>query len=608
MTPQYILEKIFGYQDFRGEQKNIIEHILADGNALVLMSTGGGKSLCYQIPALIRPGIAIVISPLIALMQAQVSALQQFGIRAACLNSSLSYDKARAVSQQLRQGELDLLYVAPERLMTPRFLEFLNTAQIALFAIDEAHCVSQWGHDFRPEYVQLSILHQHFSTIPRIALTATADGPTQRDIITHLGLENGKVFIAGFDRPNIRYRVVQKDKGRDQLLTFLNAEHRGDTGIVYCLSRKKVEEIAAWLTRQGWSALPYHAGLDKNTRQHHQMRFLREDGLIIVATIAFGMGIDKPNVRFVAHLDLPKSIEAYYQETGRAGRDGLPANAWMAYGLQDVVKLRNLLEESEANEQHKRIVRHKLESMLGYCEMTTCRRQALLAYFGEQLSNPCQNCDTCLEPVATWDATDVAQKALSCIYRTGQRFGVAYLIDVLLGKSNERIEKFKHDRVSTFGIGQELNKKQWSSIFRQLIARGFATVDVEGYGGLQLTEKARPLLRGEQPIELRKDILTQKKTDKKYSRSSRQAFEGHDKILWETLRHKRMELAIAQTVPPYAIFHDSTLEEMVQRQPHTHEEFARLPGVGTHKLERYAEAFIEVLDEHALQYGDVSTG
>ncbi len=608
MTPQYILEKIFGYQDFRGEQKNIIEHILADGNALVLMSTGGGKSLCYQIPALIRPGIAIVISPLIALMQAQVSALQQFGIRAACLNSSLSYDKARAVSQQLRQGELDLLYVAPERLMTPRFLEFLNTAQIALFAIDEAHCVSQWGHDFRPEYVQLSILHQHFSTIPRIALTATADGPTQRDIITHLGLENGKVFIAGFDRPNIRYRVVQKDKGRDQLLTFLNAEHRGDTGIVYCLSRKKVEEIAAWLTRQGWSALPYHAGLDKNTRQHHQMRFLREDGLIIVATIAFGMGIDKPNVRFVAHLDLPKSIEAYYQETGRAGRDGLPANAWMAYGLQDVVKLRNLLEESEANEQHKRIVRHKLESMLGYCEMTTCRRQALLAYFGEQLSNPCQNCDTCLEPVATWDATDVAQKALSCIYRTGQRFGVAYLIDVLLGKSNERIEKFKHDRVSTFGIGQELNKKQWSSIFRQLIARGFATVDVEGYGGLQLTEKARPLLRGEQPIELRKDILTQKKTDKKYSRSSRQAFEGHDKILWEALRHKRMELAIAQTVPPYAIFHDSTLEEMVQRQPHTHEEFARLPGVGTHKLERYAQSFIEVLDEHALQYGDVSTG
>jgi len=608
MTHQYILEKIFGYQHFRGEQKNIIEHILADGNALVLMPTGGGKSLCYQIPALIRPGIAIVISPLIALMQDQVSALQQFGIRAACLNSSLTYESARVVSQQLRQGELDLLYVAPERVMTPRFLEFLNTAQIALFAIDEAHCVSQWGHDFRPEYVQLSILHQHFSTIPRIALTATADGPTQRDIITHLGLENAKVFIAGFDRPNIRYRVVQKDKARDQLLTFLNAEHRGDTGIVYCLSRKKVDEIAAWLTRQGWSALPYHAGLDKEIRKKHQMRFLREDGLIIVATIAFGMGIDKPNVRFVAHLDLPKSMEAYYQETGRAGRDGLPANAWMAYGLQDVVKLRNLLDESEANEQHKRIVRHKLESMLGYCEMTACRRQALLAYFGEHLSNPCGNCDTCLEPVATWDATDVAQKALSCIYRTGQRFGVHYLIDVLLGKSNERIEKFKHDRVSTFGIGQELNNKQWQSIFRQLIARGFATVDVEGYGGLQLTEKARPLLRGEQAIELRKDILTQKKTNKKYSRSSRIEFEGHDKMLWEALRRKRMELALEQTIPPYAIFHDSTLEEMVQKKPHTNEEFARLSGVGTHKLERYAHIFIDVLDDHALQYGDVSTG
>jgi ATP-dependent DNA helicase RecQ len=606
MTPQEILEKVFGYQHFQSEQKNIIEHILADGHALVLMPTGGGKSLCYQIPALIRKGTAIVISPLIALMQDQVSSLQQFGIRAACLNSSLSYDKARLVSQQLRQGELDLLYVAPEKLMTPRFLEFLDTADIALFAIDEAHCVSQWGHDFRPEYVKLSILPQRFSRIPRIALTATADEPTRQDIITHLGLENAKCFMAGFDRPNIRYHVVQKDNARHQLLAFLNAEHHGDTGIVYCLSRNKVEEIAAWLNGQGWSALPYHAGLEKEKRQAHQMRFLREDGLIIVATIAFGMGIDKPNVRFVAHLDLPKSMEAYYQETGRAGRDGLPANAWMAYGLQDVVKLRNLLEQSEANEQHKWIERHKLESMLAYCEMTACRRQALLSYFGEDLSSPCGNCDTCLEPVETWDATEVAQKALSCIYRTGQRFGVAYLIDVLLGKSNQRIEKFKHDRISTFGIGQELSKKQWGSVFRQLIARGFATVDVQAYNSLKLTEQARPLLRGEERIALRKDMFTkQKKTENKYSRASRIEFEGEDKILWEALRNKRMELALAQSVAPYVIFHDSTLEEMVQRRPHTTQDFAKLPGVGSHKLARYAEAFIEVLDEHALQSGDI---
>ncbi|OQY51083.1 MAG: DNA helicase RecQ [Candidatus Parabeggiatoa sp. nov. 2] len=607
MTSQEILRNVFGYQHFRGEQENIIQHVLAGGEALVLMPTGGGKSLCYQIPALIRPGVAVVISPLISLMQDQVSALQQFGIRAACLNSSLTRDQARAVSGQLRQGELDLLYVAPEKLMTPRFLEFLDTTQLALFAIDEAHCVSQWGHDFRPEYTQLSILPQRFPTIPRLALTATADGPTQRDIIAHLGLQQAKVFIAGFDRPNIRYRVIQKQNARHQLLNFLTDEgHRGDAGIVYCLSRKKVDEIAAWLTTQGWLALPYHAGMDKEERKHNQMRFLREESVIIVATIAFGMGIDKPNVRFVAHLDLPKSLEAYYQETGRAGRDGLPANAWMAYGLQDVVMLQKWLDRSEADEQHKRIERHKLESILGYCEMTTCRRQALLAYFGEHLPNPCGNCDTCLEPVATWDGTEAAQKALSCVYRTGQRFGVHYLVDVLLGKTNERIKMFGHDRVSTFGIGKELSMEQWHSAFRQLIAGGFVTVDIEGYRGLQLSENARPLLRGEQRLYLRKDIKPQKKNQNKYSRSSRVSFTDTDKILWEALREKRMELALAQNVPPYVIFHDSTLEEMVLKRPHTLKELAQIPGVGTRKLERYGQNFINVLDEHVLQYGDTS--
>ncbi len=598
LSPLDILRNLFGYQYFRGEQENIIQHLLTGGDALVLMPTGGGKSLCYQIPALIRSGVALVISPLISLMQDQVSALQQLGIRAAYLNSSLTLDQAQIVSRQLRQGVLDLLYVAPEKLMTPRFLEFLDTTQIALFAIDEAHCVSQWGHDFRPEYTKLSILPQRFPSIPRVALTATADTPTRQDIITHLGLKQAKIFITGFDRPNIRYQVVQKKNPRQQLLNFLKEEgHYGDAGIIYCLSRKKVEGIATWLTQQGYSALPYHAGLDKALRQQHQMRFLREEGIIVVATIAFGMGIDKPNVRFVAHLDLPKSLEAYYQETGRAGRDGLPANAWMAYGLQDVVMLRRLLDHSEANEQHKRIERHKLESIEAYCEITTCRRQTLLAYFGDHLPHPCGNCDTCLEPVATWDGTEAAQKALSCVYRTGQRFGVHYLIDILLGKRNNRIEKFHHDHISTFGIGQELNESQWHSVFRQLIVKGFVTVDLEGYGSLHLTETARPLLRGEQRIDLRKEIKQpNKKKEKKYNRSSKRFFTDTNKRLWEALRTKRLELALAQNVPPYVIFHDSTLEEMVLEHPRTLEEFSRLSGVGHRKLIRYGQIFIDILN------------
>jgi len=604
MTPLDILHNVFGHSQFRGNQEKIIHHVLAGGDALVLMPTGGGKSLCYQIPAQIRNGIAIVISPLIALMQDQVSALQQFGVGAACLNSSLTFDQTRLVSRQLRQGELDLLYVSPEKLMTPRFLEFLDTTQIALFAVDEAHCVSQWGHDFRPEYVKLSILHQRFPTVPRIALTATADGPTQRDIITHLGLEEAKQFVSSFDRPNIRYRVVQKQNARQQLLNFLEEEgHRGDAGVVYCLSRRKVDETAAWLAKQGWTALPYHAGLDNGVRQHHQMRFLREEGMIIVATIAFGMGIDKPNVRFVAHLDLPKSLEAYYQETGRAGRDGLPANAWMTYGLEDAVKLRKMLKKSEADEQHKLIDQRKLESMLGYCEIATCRRQTLLAYFGDSLPEPCNNCDTCLEPVATWEGTEAAQKALSCIYRTGQRFGADYLSDVLLGKTNERIEKFRHDRVSTFGIGKELDKGQWRSVFRQLIARGFITVDIDGYGGFQLTEKSRPLLRGEQTIYLRKDIKLLKTKEKKYGRSSKTSFTDTEQKLWDTLRAKRLELATIQSVPPYMIFHDSTLTDMITQRPRTLIDFARLSGVGATKLENYGQSFLDVLDEHASEYG-----
>ncbi|MFK5968749.1 MAG: DNA helicase RecQ [Candidatus Marithrix sp.] len=603
MSPTKILNHVFGYQKFRGKQEQIIQHVLVGGDALVLMPTGGGKSLCYQIPAILRSGVAIVISPLIALMHDQVIALQQYGVKAAYLNSTLNFEQTRKISLQLRQNELDLLYVSPEKLLTTNFLEFLAQTEIALFAIDEVHCVSQWGHDFRPEYTQLSILHQRFPTIPRIAVTATADEPTKQDIINHLGLENAKIFTASFDRPNICYRIVQKQNAKAQLLEFLQTEkHNNDAGIVYCLSRRKVDDTARWLAQQGWKALPYHAGMDNGLREQHQMRFLREEGVIIVATIAFGMGIDKPNVRFVAHLDLPKSLEAYYQETGRAGRDGLPANAWMAYGLQDVVMLQRMVDDSEADEQHKRIEQHKLKAMLGYCEITTCRRQILLNYFGEHLANSCGNCDTCIEPVSTWDGTEAVQKALSCIYRTNQRFGVQYLIDVLLGKKTERILKFQHDKVSTFGIGKELDNNQWHSVFRQLIARGLVAVDVE-HGSLKLTENSRPILRGEEQIFLRKDI-GKKQRNKSYSRSSQwRSFTGNDKILWDALVNKRSDLANGQSVPPYIIFHDSTLEDIVLQQPQTLAKFANLSGVGAKKLEHYGKLFIEVLDEHIIKYG-----
>ncbi len=595
-----LLQNIFGYHAFRGQQAEIIQHICQGGDALVLMPTGGGKSLCYQLPALIRPGLAIVVSPLIALMHDQVSALLQLGVRAACLNSGLSFQAAQDVSRQIRQGELDLLYVAPERLMTERFLNFMDTAQIALFAIDEAHCVSQWGHDFRPEYAQLSVLHERYPNIPRIALTATADGPTRREIIQKLKLEQAELFVSGFDRPNICYRVVEKRRPKEQLLDFIQSEHAGDAGIIYCLSRKKVEEAALWLQKQGLKALPYHAGMPSTTRQLHQQRFIQEEGLIIVATIAFGMGIDKSNVRFVAHLDLPKSIEAYYQETGRAGRDGLPANAWLAYGLEDVVMLRQIMSKSEGDEQFKRLEQHKLDALLGYCEITTCRRQALLAYFEDALPQPCGNCDICLEPPKTWEATDAARKALSCIYRTGQRFGVTYLIDILRGKSNERVERFGHHRLNIFGIGKEWDVDHWKAVFRQLVARGMAGVDVEGYGGLFLTEAARPVLRGEVQVHLRE--FQAKNTPRHKRKIGQIHFSGADQLLWEQLRAKRHDIAGAQNVPPYVIFHDNTLADMVCHCPTTLADFGKLSGVGKRKLEQYGRSFIEVIEAHLIEH------
>jgi ATP-dependent DNA helicase RecQ len=596
----HILNTIFGFAEFRGSQAAIIEQVINGNDAVVLMPTGGGKSLCYQIPAIVRHGTGIVISPLIALMQDQVSSLQQLGVKAALLNSSLDATAATEVENRLLAGQLDLLYVAPERMMTAGFLGLLEQSRIALFAIDEAHCVSQWGHDFRPEYIQLSVLHQRFPHIPRIALTATADEPTRNEIIRRLDLAAAEQFIASFDRPNICYRITQNQgNARDALLRFILNEHENDAGIVYCLSRNKVEQTAEWLCSQGLKALPYHAGLPTRTRQQHQQRFLMEDGVIIVATIAFGMGIDKPDVRFVAHLNMPKSIEAYYQETGRAGRDGLPADAWMMYGLQDVIKLRQMMDMSTADEKHKRTEQQKLQSMLGFCELTTCRRQGLLRYFGEQLEQPCGNCDTCLTPVETWDATVVAQKALSAVHRSGQRFGVSYLVDVLQGKDSERIKRFGHDKLSVYGVGKELDNHQWRSVFRQLIAHNLLSVDIEGHGNLCLTEACRPVLRGEQKLMLRKESRQAKAV-----RKGRKPFitsAAADNQLWEALRSCRKQLAEASNVPPYVIFHDAALVEMVERQPQNRQQFSRISGVGESKLEKYADDFLAVIHAHIEQ-------
>lgn len=605
-SAQQCLQEVFGYSTFRGEQQAIVDHIVSGGDALVLMPTGGGKSLCYQLPALLRNGVAIIVSPLIALMQDQVDTLQQLGVSAAFLNSSLDAQQANAITARLMQDDLKILYVAPERLLTGNFLSLLeqlnNSIGIALFAIDEAHCVSQWGHDFRPEYRKLTVLHERFPHVPRIALTATADAPTRAEIVERLNLEDARQFVSSFDRPNIRYRITQKNNARQQLEAFLEAEHANDAGIIYCLSRRKVEETAEWMKSRGWNALPYHAGLDASIRNANQRRFLREEGIIIVATIAFGMGIDKPNVRFVAHLDLPKSMESYYQETGRAGRDGLPANAWMTYGLGDVVSMRQMLDSGDAPEERKQVERKKLDALLGFCESTGCRHQTILRYFGEQHDGNCNQCDNCLEPVDTWNATQAAQMALSCVYRTGQRFGVVHLIDVLLGKNNSRVEQFQHHQLSTFGIGKALSQQQWSSVFRQLVSGGYLETDIEAYGGIKLTEASRPVLRNETEVWLRRDEDTSKRKSSKAERGARVKegyAEANDDPLWHALKAKRTELAKDQGVPPYVIFHDSTLLEILNQKPGNLTEMGNISGVGQAKLARYGDDFLQVLEDAA---------
>lgn len=597
-----ILKDVFGFDGFRHNQAEVIETLINGGDALILMPTGGGKSLCYQIPALVREGVGIVVSPLIALMQDQVDALRQLGISAAFLNSSLDARSRRQVEQDLLDGELSLLYVAPERLLMPQMLSILDRVEAALFAIDEAHCVSQWGHDFRKDYQQLSVLHERYPRVPRIALTATADMRTRREIVDQLDLHRAGQFVSSFDRPNIRYSIGEAVNAKSQLWHFLEREHPDDAGIIYCLSRKRVDEVANWLCDKGRTALPYHAGLYQEERRLHQERFLREDGLIIVATIAFGMGIDKPDVRFVAHLNLPKSVEAYYQETGRAGRDGEPADAWMLYGLQDLITLRQFVLDTDAEEQFKRIAHQKLESLLGLCDLTGCRRQALLAYFGETRQEPCGNCDNCLRPPQTWDASEYARMALSCVYRTGQGFGVNYVIDVLRGKADERIRRNGHDRISTFGIGGEQSVAQWRSLFRQLISRGYIDIDPGGYGALRLSGTCRPLLRGETGLQLRKHKPREKQTKKP---AKQPPIQTRNPGLFDALRNLRTEIAREQGVPPYIIFHDRTLHEMAERQPENPEQMRGISGVGEQKLKRYGSRFLDLLRSHSL--GEAST-
>lgn len=606
-APLELLRSVFGYPSFRGAQAEIIEHVTGGGDALVLMPTGGGKSLCFQIPALIRPGVAVVVSPLIALMQDQVDALLQLGVRAAFLNSSLEGAQAWAVHERLKAGELDLIYVAPERLVLDNFLALLEHIRerhgLALFAIDEAHCVSQWGHDFRPEYIQLSVLHERFPDVPRIALTATADEVTRAEIVSKLGLAGARQFVSSFDRPNIRYRVVEKNETRRQLLAFLKGDseytgHRGEAGIVYCVSRKKVEDTAAWLNDQGIRALPYHAGMDAGSRRENQQRFLREDGIVMVATIAFGMGIDKPDVRFVAHLDMPKSLEGYYQETGRAGRDGLPSEAWLAYGLSDVMLQKSWIEQSTAPDEQKRVENAKLNAMLGYCEAAQCRRRVLLHYFGEERAEPCGNCDVCLEPPETWDGTEAARKLMSAILRTGQRFGAVHLVEILRGKASDKVTQWGHERLPTFGVGADLDETAWRSVVRQLVALGL--LHAGEHGSLELTAEARPVLRGETPLELRRHRPKPQKTKERKSRrggADQAPLDSAGRSLFDQLRAWRRQKADEQNVPPYVILHDATLQELVRLMPRTVEELAQVSGIGAKKLDRYGEDLLLLLGD-----------
>ena len=588
-----VLRETFGHPAFRGPQEEIVDHLVSGGDALVLMPTGGGKSLCYQVPSLMRKGTGVIVSPLIALMQDQVAAMQLAGVRAAFLNSTQDAATARGVEKALRAGELDLLYVAPERLTTPRCLELLASSRIALFAIDEAHCVSQWGHDFRPEYLQLSVLHERFPGVPRIALTATADPQTRAEIAMRLALDEARVFISSFDRPNIRYTIVDKADPRSQLLTFIREEHKGEAGIVYCLSRRKVDETAAWLVSHGVNALPYHAGMETAVRTDHQARFQREEGIVMVATIAFGMGIDKPDVRFVAHLDLPKSIEGYYQETGRAGRDGLAADAWMTYGLADLVQQRRLIDQSEASEEFKRVSGAKLDALLGLCETAGCRRVRLLGYFGED-SLPCGNCDTCLEPPETWDATEAAKKALSAIYRTGQRFGAVHVVDVLRGKVSDRVTRWDHDKLSVFGIGADMDEVAWRGVFRQLVALGFAAVDHEAHGALVLAGASRAVLKGELSVEMRR-VVARKKVASASRAGVAVALGGEDADLFERLKAWRGAEARSQSVPAYVVLHDSTLAEIARSRPAGLDALGGIGGIGAKKLERYGQALLGLI-------------
>jgi ATP-dependent DNA helicase RecQ len=603
-TARELLQRVYGYDAFRGHQEEIIDAVCAGHDALVLMPTGGGKSLCYQLPAMLRPGVGIVVSPLIALMQDQVRALRQLGVSAGFLNSTQSAAERSAVRRQLQVGELELLYVAPERILQEDTLAFLATCPVSVIAIDEAHCVSSWGHDFRQDYLALNRLKQVFDGVPRMSLTATADPRTREDIVQRLELDAPLRFVEGFDRPNIRYAVAVKTDVKAQLRDFLEPR-RGQAGIVYCLSRRSVDATAAWLAERGFTALPYHAGLPAETRTEHQARFLREDAVVMVATIAFGMGIDKPDVRFVVHLDLPKSIEAYYQETGRAGRDGRPAEAYMVYGLQDVVRLSQMVGQSQGDERHKRVEHEKLHALLGWCEITRCRRAALLAYFGEQHPGACGNCDVCIAPAPTWDATEPARMLLSCVYRTGQRFGAGHVIDVLRGDDTEKVRQHRHDALSTFGIGRDLTVARWRSVIRQLIVQDYLTADAERFGALRLVGDSRALLRGELTLELREESETRpqvrsrsKRTAERQERPADGAVATPESPLWQALRARRKELADQQGVPPYVILHDATLRDMMRLQPETPEQLLEVQGIGAAKLARYGAAFIEVIRAH----------